>query len=246
MSGSVGGYDYSAAIYSQDGRIYQIEYATKAVENAGTIIGVRCSDGIVLAVEKVTISPMLVPGSNRRIFTVDQHAGMAITGLSADGRQVVQRARDECENYRETYGHRILPNTLAKRVASYLHFFTTHGSLRPFGVSAIMGCIDQTTNTPELYCVEPNGESYRYLACVSGKGSQAAKTELERLDFDTLTVADCLRHLVNIFETIQDPSRDGDYELEVSRLCEESGWKHEHVPFDEIIALQEQSMEEEG
>jgi len=52
------------------------------------VIGIRCSDGILLAIEKISISPMLVPGSNRRIYTVDSHAGIAVTGLSADGRQV--------------------------------------------------------------------------------------------------------------------------------------------------------------
>lgn len=43
----------------------QVEYATKAVENSGTALGVRCKDGVLLAVEKLLISKMLVAGSNR-------------------------------------------------------------------------------------------------------------------------------------------------------------------------------------
>lgn len=54
----------------------QVEYANKAVENAGTVIGLRCKDGIVLAVEKLVTSKLLVKGANRRIATVDLHAGV--------------------------------------------------------------------------------------------------------------------------------------------------------------------------
>lgn len=54
----------------------QVEYANKAVENSGTVIGLRCKDGVVLAVEKLVQSKLLVPGANRRIATIDLHAGV--------------------------------------------------------------------------------------------------------------------------------------------------------------------------
>lgn len=50
--------------------------ANKAVENAGTVIGLKLKDGILLAVEKLVQSKLLVPGANRRIATVDTHAGL--------------------------------------------------------------------------------------------------------------------------------------------------------------------------
>jgi 20S proteasome alpha/beta subunit len=40
------------------------------------VIGLRCKDGVVLAVEKLVQSKLLVPGANRRIATVDLHAGI--------------------------------------------------------------------------------------------------------------------------------------------------------------------------
>ena len=45
MSSTGAGYDYSPTVYSPDGRMYQAEYAAKAVQNAGTSIGIRCKDG---------------------------------------------------------------------------------------------------------------------------------------------------------------------------------------------------------
>lgn len=38
--------------------------------------------------EKLVISKMLVEGTCRRLLTVDNHCGMALSGLLADGRQV--------------------------------------------------------------------------------------------------------------------------------------------------------------
>ena len=34
---------------------------------------------------------MLVHGSNRRVFSIDAHAGMVVTGYAADGRQMMNR-----------------------------------------------------------------------------------------------------------------------------------------------------------
>lgn len=48
----------------------------KAVENGGTAIGIRCKDGVVLAVEKITTSKLLKPGANKKIASVDRHLGI--------------------------------------------------------------------------------------------------------------------------------------------------------------------------
>lgn len=48
----------------------------KAVENSGTVIGLRGKDGVVLAAEKIIMSKLHEPSSNRRIFNIDQHIGM--------------------------------------------------------------------------------------------------------------------------------------------------------------------------
>ena len=56
------GYDLSNSVFSPDGRNFQVEYAMKAVENGGTSIGIKCKDGVVLAVEKIIQSKLLVPG----------------------------------------------------------------------------------------------------------------------------------------------------------------------------------------
>ena len=70
------GYDLANSIFSPDGRNFQVEYAVKAVENGGTSVGIRCKDGVVLAVEKIVTSKLLKSGANKRIATVDRHLGV--------------------------------------------------------------------------------------------------------------------------------------------------------------------------
>jgi len=101
MASSGSGYDLSSSTFSPDGRIFQIEYAAKAVENSGTALGIKCRDGVVLAVEKPLQSKMLLPTSSRRIHTVDTHSGIAFTGFISDARQVMNRAREEALSYEQ-------------------------------------------------------------------------------------------------------------------------------------------------
>eukprot|EP01035_Chromulina_nebulosa_P020283 gene20283-26330_t len=248
MSSTGAGYDYSCGTFSPDGRIYQVEYAQKAVESSGTAIGLKCKDGIVLAVEKPLISKMLVAGSNRRIFGVDSHAGIAITGYTADGRQLVHRAREEAKSYRESYGHKIVPSILSKRMSLYTHYFTTHGSLRPFGASALIAAYDEDLKTPELYLIEPSGLGFKYFGCTAGKGAQSAKTELEKIlnksAENGITCREAVKELAKIFYTIRDTSKDKPFELEFGWLSEESNWKHALIPSD-LLAEAEASAKNE-
>mmetsp|Transcript_94 Transcript_94/g.107 ORF Transcript_94/g.107 Transcript_94/m.107 type:complete len:291 (+) Transcript_94:122-994(+) len=243
MSSTGSGYDYSCGTFSPDGRIFQVEYAQKAVENSGTAIGIKCSDGILIAVEKPMVSKMLVAGSNRRVFGVDSHAGVAVTGLSADGRQLVNRAREEAQNYQDTYGHKIVPSILSGRLGMFMHYYTSHGSLRPFGSQALIAAYDEDLKSSELYMVEPSGVSFRYFGCAAGKGAQAAKTELEKImsksanassssdsASEGITVREAVDELAKILNLIRDASKDKPFELEMGWLCEETNNKFALVP----------------
>jgi len=66
-------------------------------------IGLRCSDGVILGVERLLHSKLLVACSNRRIASVEEHIGMASAGLLADGKHLAGQAMDEAYNFRDTY-----------------------------------------------------------------------------------------------------------------------------------------------
>lgn len=192
------GYDLSASTYSPDGRIFQVEYATKAVENAGTAIGVRTKYGVVLGVENLIPSKLLVPGSNKRIFGVDRHIALTSAGLTADGKHLAARARDEAENYLDTYKEKTSVKTLTERVALYVQAFTLYSSVRPFGASTIIGGVDAVRG-PQLFVVEPSGMFWGYHGCAVGKGKQFAKTEIEKLGLETMSMEEAVIEVARMY-----------------------------------------------
>ncbi|KAI8807798.1 nucleophile aminohydrolase [Cladochytrium replicatum] len=246
MSSIGTGYDLSASTYSPDGRVFQVEYAFKAVDNSGTCIGLRVKDGVVLAVEKLVPSKLLVKNSNKRIMSADRHVGIATAGLVADGRHLVNRAQSEAKNYRDIYKSPAPAAVIAERMAQYVQAYTLYSYVRPFGVAAIVGVMDQTG--PGLFMIEPSGVYNGYYACAVGKGKQVAKTELEKLKLSDMTVEEAVKHAARIIYTVHDDVKDKDFELELSWICEASGGQHEFVPkgiADEAERLAKASLQDD-
>ncbi|KAF2454804.1 nucleophile aminohydrolase [Lineolata rhizophorae] len=254
------GYDLSNSVFSPDGRNFQVEYAVKAVENGGTAIGIRCKDGVVLALEKLVTSKLLKPGANKRIATVDRHMGVVSAGLLPDGRHFVSRARDEAAQWRRFYKGPIPTSALANRMGSYVQAYTLYSSVRPFGVTAIVAGWDSEAELPVdgqvgagpavgaggkkeggkqggpfLYMIEPSGLYWGYYGAATGKGRQAAKTELEKLDLGSgeLTLEQGVKEAARIIYVAHEDSKDKDLEVEmtwVSALDGPTKGRHEEVP----------------
>ncbi|KAK9450577.1 nucleophile aminohydrolase [Limtongia smithiae] len=243
------GYDLSNSVLSPDGRNFQVEYASKAVEADGTALGIRCADGVVLAVEKIVSSKLLVPGANKKIQTIDKHVGVAYSGLGPDGRQLVEQGRSEAYSWRGSYRAPISVSSLTDRLAGYVQAYTLYNSVRPFGVSAIIGGVDETG--AHLYTVEPSGAYWGYLGAATGKGRQAAKSELEKLNLPNISARDAVKAAARIIYAAHDDYKDKDFELEISwaSISETSG-RHEFIPKDlleeaERLAKQDDDEDED-
>eukprot|EP00292_Cryptomonas_paramecium_P022594 CAMPEP_0113684066 /NCGR_PEP_ID=MMETSP0038_2-20120614/13744_1 /TAXON_ID=2898 /ORGANISM="Cryptomonas paramecium" /LENGTH=192 /DNA_ID=CAMNT_0000603669 /DNA_START=199 /DNA_END=777 /DNA_ORIENTATION=- /assembly_acc=CAM_ASM_000170 len=173
---------------------------------------------------------MLVEGTCKRLMTVDEHVGIAVAGLLADGRQLVNRARDEAASYREFYGEPIPGKVLAERLAGFVHAYTMYWSVRPFGSSVLVAAKDKDGTS--LWVIEPSGLTYNYLGAAIGKGKQASKVELEKLKLSEMTCREAVNAVARIIYSVHDDVKDKDFELELSWICEESDWKHQKVPSD--------------
>ncbi|XP_035218233.1 proteasome subunit alpha type-3-like [Stegodyphus dumicola] len=228
MSSIGTGYDLSASQFSPDGRVFQVEYAQKAVENSGTAIGLRGKDGIVFAVEKLVTSKLYEAGANKRIFTIDRHIGVAVAGLLADARQIVETAKYEASNYQADYNDAIPLKYLKDRVAMYMHAYTLYSSYRPFGASVIMGAYE--FDGPQMYCIDPSGISWGYFGCAVGKAKQAAKTEMEKLELKNMTCEELVKEAAKIIYIVHDEVKDKNFELELSWVGEITKGKHTFVP----------------
>ncbi|CCH61130.1 hypothetical protein TBLA_0E00690 [Henningerozyma blattae CBS 6284] len=247
------GYDLSNSVFSPDGRNFQVEYAVKAVENGATSVGIKCDDGVVFAVEKIISSKLLVPKRNVKIQTIDRHIGCVYSGLIPDGRYLVNRGREEASNFKKLYTKPIPVSALADRISQYVQAYTLYNSVRPFGISAIIGGIDEDGS--HLYMVEPSGTCWGYKGAATGKGRQAAKAELEKLfdrSTDGLSVKDAIKEAARVIYIAHEDNKEKDFELEISWCsATETNGLHKFVPenlLEEAIEYAKEQLEgyEEG
>jgi len=245
MSSIGTGYDLSAAQFSPDGRVFQVEYALKAVENSSTAVGIKCKDGVVLAVEKLITSKLHESDSNQRIHNIDLHIGMAVAGLLTDARQLVEIARNEAASYRSQYDAPIPLKHLVQTVASYVHAYTLYAAVRPFGASVLLS--SYVDEEPELYMIDPSGVSLGYNGCAIGKARQSAKTEIEKLKLGEMSCEEALKEAAKVIYIVHDEVKDKQFQLQMSWVGQRSNGSHCHVPEDLVENAEtfaKQSMEE--
>eukprot|EP01015_Nassula_variabilis_P030725 TRINITY_DN679_c0_g1_i12.p1 TRINITY_DN679_c0_g1~~TRINITY_DN679_c0_g1_i12.p1 ORF type:complete len:249 (-),score=34.64 TRINITY_DN679_c0_g1_i12:94-840(-) len=244
MSGSY--YDISSMTYSPDGRVFQVEYSQKVIENSETVIGVKCKDGIVLGSEKLLHSTLQVENTHKRIFTVDKHIGMVVTGKIPDGVHIVNRARSESKEYTETFGVPISGKILADRLGQFVHVNTLYYFYRPYGSAGIIGSYD--ASGPSLFMYESNGVCVGYHACAIGKGKQTARSELEKRDFKSMTCREALQQIAKIINLCHEEFKEKRFEVELSWICAETNYQHQLVPLqlrDEVDKKAKDEIERE-
>lgn len=203
------GYDRAITIFSPDGRLFQVEYALEAVRRGWTALGVRCSDGVVLAVEKRKISPLVDPTSMEKILKIDDHIGATFAGLSSDARILVDKARQEAQINRILYDDAIDIEVLTKKVSEVKQIYTQHAGVRPFGVALLVAGVDKFG--PRLFMTEPSGAYAGYFAVVIGTGSQPVTEFFEKNYSKDITIDSAinlsLRSFSPVLEGGLDPQR---------------------------------------
>ncbi|MFB6077260.1 MAG: proteasome subunit alpha, partial [Candidatus Nanohaloarchaea archaeon] len=88
-------YDRAKTIFSPEGRLFQVEYAREAVKKGSTSVGVVDDDGVVLAATRE--NPELQSRNPDKVFKVDDHVGVSVSGLVSDGRALLNEARHEAQ-----------------------------------------------------------------------------------------------------------------------------------------------------
>ncbi|MDY6776468.1 MAG: archaeal proteasome endopeptidase complex subunit alpha [Candidatus Nanohaloarchaea archaeon] len=165
-------YDRAKTIFSPEGRLFQVEYAREAVKKGSTSVGLIFDDGVILAATRE--NPELQSRNPDKVFEVDDHIGMTVSGLVSDGRSLLNEAREEAQRNMMVYDEPIPTSALAKFIADRQQMFTQYGGVRPYGVAMLVG---GTRNQPELYQTDPSGILKEWNAVAIGRGGETA-TEL--------------------------------------------------------------------
>lgn len=230
MAGTGSGYDLSVSTFSPDGRVFQVEYAAKAVDSSPLCVAAACKEGVAFAVEKPKGSVMLARGSNRRIFPVTKDIGMVVAGLVPDGRQLWHRARSEARFYMKGYGVEIPIGVLAERIALFMHAYSLYWHVRPFGATCILGGLQADPATGykqfkgEVYSIDPSGCCSRYTGTAAGQNRPSAKTELEKLPLQELDTQGLGEELARMLLVLREEGQaEAKTELELGALCLKEG-----------------------
>ncbi|KAK6459026.1 nucleophile aminohydrolase [Scheffersomyces xylosifermentans] len=175
------GYDSALSIFSPDGHVFQVEYASEAVKRGTCAVGVKGKESVVLGCEKRTTlklqDPRITPS---KICKIDNHALLAFAGLNADARILVDKARVEAQSHRLTLEDAVSIEYLTKYVAGVQQKYTQSGGVRPFGIATIIAGFDSNDTVPRLYQTEPSGVYNAWKAHAIGRSSKTVREFLEK------------------------------------------------------------------
>ncbi len=185
-----GAYDYNATVFSPDGRLYQVEYAMEVVNRGGTILGIKCQEGVILASEENT-EALETSDHSWKIFPIDDHIGAAIVGLGSDARVLIDKARVSAQSNKLTYDESIDVEVVTKNGSDFQQVYTQHGGGRPFGTALIVAGVDKTG--ARVFATHPSGTYRAYKAVALGAGRETVQAMLTENYRDNLTLDESIK-----------------------------------------------------
>lgn len=224
MSRGGSGYDRHITIFSPEGRLFQVEYAFKAVRNSGvTSIAVRGKDSVCFVTQKKVADKLIDPDSVTRVFKVTKYIGMLVTGAAADARSIVQNARQQAAEFRFKFGYEIPVDYLAKVLADKAQVYTQHAYMRPLAVVSMLIAIDEERGA-QLFKVDPAGYYVGYKATSVGSKETEATNFLEKKfkNNPQLTYDECVQTSISALQSVLAEEFKAS-EIEVGVVTVESG-----------------------
>lgn len=200
-------YDRGVNTFSPEGRLFQVEYAIEAIKYGSTAIGISTPEGVVMAVEKRITSSLMEPTKVEKILEVDRHIGCATSGLMADSRTLLDRARVECQNHWFVYNERMSVESCAQAVSNVAIQFgdgddTDSAMSRPFGVAILFAGIEN--GEPQLWHMDPSGTYIRFDAKAIGSGSEGAQQNLQEYYLPSMTIKEAINLALSTLKQVME------------------------------------------
>lgn len=201
-------YDTDVTTWNPEGRLYQIEYAIEALKQGSACVGATSNTHVVLA--GIKRSPSELASYQQKIFRIDDHMGIVISGLTADGRSLCKYMRSECLNHKFMYDSALQTERLVMDVADKHQQATQSYVRRPYGIGLLVAGYDRTG--PHLFQTDPSGNYFEYRAMAMGARSQSAKTYIEKhfTKFPTLTRDELIKETVKALHGCLEPGKEFD------------------------------------
>merc|ERR1712243_270892 len=133
------GYDRHITVFSPEGKLYQVEYAFRAIKSTGVnAISLKGSDCAVIVSQKKLPSnsagldqdKMLVEESITSLHSINPQIGVCLVGQQADNRAILQRLRQMSAEFQFKNGFCIPINHLAQKGAHINQLYPQPAFLR--------------------------------------------------------------------------------------------------------------------
>jgi proteasome beta subunit len=150
------------------------ETVDKLALKGTTTVGVVCTDGVILSSDtRVTMGYFVAHKKGKKIYQIDDHIAMTISGSVADAQRVVEILKVNARLYKLNNG-RPIPIQAASRLVANLLF---SARLAPLIAQVLVGGVDSTG--PHVFALDPFGSLTEEKYVATGSGSPIAYGVLE-------------------------------------------------------------------
>ena len=118
---------FSLTTFSPSGKLVQIEHALAAVAGGNTSLGIKATNGVVLATEKKASSVLLDNSALEQVAPICPNIGFVYAGMGPDFRVLVAKARKIAQAYWKVYGEYPPTKVLVAEVAGVMQKATQSG-----------------------------------------------------------------------------------------------------------------------
>ncbi len=156
-----------------------------------TTIGAISTGGVVLASDtRVTAGDLIVHKKGKKVYQIDDHIAMTISGLVADAQKTVEMLKANSKLYRLERKSPI-PVSAAARLVANLFFSNRYA---PFLAQIVIGGVDDSG--PHIFTIDPFGSIIEEKCVATGSGSPVAYGVLEEMYREGLPLKEVLQIVV--------------------------------------------------
>lgn len=150
------------------------ETSKELILKGTTTVGIVCNDGVILSSDtRVTMGTFIAHKKGKKIYKIDDHVAMTISGSVADAQRVVDILTANAQLYKINFG-RPIPIKAASRLVANLLFSSRYA---PLIAQVLIGGVDDTG--PHVFSLDPLGSLTEENCVATGSGSPVAYGVLE-------------------------------------------------------------------